>query len=93
MDISVVVIIKVQSTFWIYPPPPHTHTHFFESVLRPFQYYFSSYENGQSEGGAITGEPLEKNPPGTPASRTWLVSHVARAELEPTPGRAPWPSG
>ena len=58
MDISVVVIIKVQSTFWIYPPP-HTHTHFFESVLRPFQYYFSSYENGQSEGGAITGEPLE----------------------------------
>ena len=94
MDISVVVIIKVQSTFWIYPPPPppHTHTHFFESVLRPFQYYFSSYENGQSEGGAKTGEPLE-NPPGTPASRTWLVSHVARAELEPTPGRAPWPSG
>ena len=92
MDISVVVIIKVQSTFWIYPPPPpHTHT-FFESVLRPFQYYFSSYENGQSEGGAKTGEPLE-NPPGTPASRTWLVSHVARAELEPTPGRAPWPSG
>ena len=71
MDISVVVIIKVQSTFWIPPPPPHTH--FFESVLRPFQYYFSSYENGQSEGGAKTGEPLE-NPPGTPASRTWFVS-------------------
>ena len=92
MDISVVVIIKVQSTFWIYPPPPSPHTHFFESVLRPFQYYFSSYENGQSEGGAKTGEPLE-NPPGTPASRTWFVSLVARAELEPTPGRAPWPSG
>ena len=60
VDINVVVIIKVQSTFWIYPPPTHTHTRFFESVLRPFQYYFSSYENGQSEGGAKTGEPLEK---------------------------------
>ena len=54
------------------------------SVLRPFQDYFSSYETGQSVGGAKTGEPREK-PPGTPASRTWLVSHVARAGLEPTP--------
>ena len=27
---------------------------------------------------AKTGEPREK-PPGTPASRTWLVSHVASA--------------
>ena len=32
----------------------------------------------QSE--ANTGEPREK-PPGTPASRTWLVSNVARAGL------------
>ena len=56
---------------------------FFDSVLRPFQDYFSSYETGQSVGGAKTGEPREK-PPGTPASRTWLVSHVARAKLEPT---------
>ena len=31
--------------------------------------------------------PREK-PPGTPASRTWLVSHVAIAELEPTPDTA-----
>ena len=57
---------------------------FFNSVLRPFQGYFSSYETGQSVGGAKTGEPREK-PPDTPASRTWLVSHVARAGLEPTP--------
>ena len=60
---------------------------FFNSVLRPFQDYFSSYETGQSVGGAKTGEPREK-PPDTPASRTWLVSHVARAGLEPTPDTA-----
>ena len=30
------------------------------------------------------GEPREKTP-GTPASRTWLVSHVASAGLETTP--------
>ena len=54
------------------------------SVLCPFQDYFSSYETGQSVGGAKTREPREK-PPGTPASRTLLVSHVARAGLEPTP--------
>ena len=57
---------------------------FFISVLRPFQYYFSSYETGQSVGGAIMGEPQEKTQV-TPASRTWLVSHVARTGLEPTP--------
>ena len=56
---------------------------FFNSVLLPFQDYFSSYETGQSVGGAKTGEPREKLPD-TPASRTWLVSHVARAGLEPT---------
>ena len=65
---------------------------FVNSVLRPFQDYFSSYETGsyetgQSVGGAKTGEPREK-PPDTPASRTWLVSHVARAGLEPTPDTA-----
>ena len=60
---------------------------FFNSVLCPFQDYFSSYETGQSVGGAKTGEPREK-PPGTPASRTWLVSHVARAGLEPAPNTA-----
>ena len=39
------------------------------SVLHPFQDYFSSYETGQSAGGAKTGEPREKIP-GTPTSRT-----------------------
>ena len=57
---------------------------FSDSVLRPFQDYFSSYETGQSVSGAKTAEPREKSP-GIPASRTWLVSHVARAGLEPTP--------
>ena len=60
---------------------------FLNSVLRPFQDYFSSYETGQSVGGAKTGELREK-PPDTPASRTWLASHVARAGLEPTPDTA-----
>ena len=31
--------------------------------------------------GRKTGEPREKSPD-TPASRTWLVSHVARAGLD-----------
>ena len=60
---------------------------FFNSVLRPFEDYFCSYETGQSVGGVKTGEPREK-PPDTPASRTWLVSHVARSGLEPTPDTA-----
>ena len=34
---------------------------FFYSVLHPFQDYFSSYETGQSVGGAKTGEPPRKN--------------------------------
>ena len=54
---------------------------FFNSALHPFQDYFSSYETGQSVGGAKTGEPREKTH-GTPASRTWLVPHVASAGLE-----------
>ena len=57
---------------------------FFIQFNVSFQDYFSSYETGQSVGGAKTGEPREKTPD-TPASRTWLVSHVARAGLEPTP--------
>ena len=44
---------------------------FFNSVLRPLQDYFSSYETGQSVGGAKTGESQEKPPD---ISRTWLVS-------------------
>ena len=64
-----------------------SHLNFFfflNSVLRPFQDYFSSYETGR---GAKMGEPQEKTPD-TPASRTWLVSHVARAGVEPTPDTA-----
>ena len=36
---------------------------------------------------AKTGEPRAKTP-GTPASRTWLVSHVASAGFEPAPDTA-----
>ena len=32
---------------------------FFNSVLRPFQVYFISYETGQSVGGVKTGDPQE----------------------------------
>ena len=81
MDINVILNIKFQSSFRIYIST------FFKSVSRPFQDYFSSYDNGQSEGGTKTKEPREKTP-GTPASRTWLVSHVAREGLEPTPDTA-----
>ena len=38
---------------------------YFNSVLRPHQDYFSSYETGQSVGVLKTGEPREK-PPDTP---------------------------
>ena len=38
--------------------------------------------NQQNRGGAKTGEPREK-PPGTPVSRTWLVSHVASGGSNP----------
>ena len=54
---------------------------FIYSVLRAFQDYFSSCEMGQS---VRKGENREKKTPDTPASRTWLVSHVASAGLEPT---------
>ena len=51
-----------------------------------FKFYipFKIIQMGQSVGGAKMGEPREKTP-GTPASRTWLVSHVADVGLEPTP--------
>ena len=55
---------------------------FFDSVLRPFQDYFSSFETGQSVGGAKTREPQEKSPC-TPRGRTWPVSHVAKAGSNP----------
>ena len=60
---------------------------FFHSVFCPFQDYFTSYKTGQSVSEMKMGAPREK-PPGTPASRTWLVSHVARAGHEPTPDTA-----
>ena len=66
----------------------HIKTFFYYSVLRPFQDYFSSIS--QSVGGVKTEEAREK-PPGTPASRTWFVLHVASAScagLEPTPDTA-----
>ena len=68
----------------IYAKAKSRSADFLNSVLHPFQDHFSSYETGQSVGGAKTGEPREK-PPDTLASRTWLVSHMARAGLEPTP--------
>ena len=48
---------------------------FFFSVLRPFQAFSLIIQTNQSVGGAKTGVPGEK-PPDTPASRTWLVSHM-----------------
>ena len=53
------------------------------SFLRPF---VTHIETNQSEGrgGENPGVPGGK-PPDTPASRTWLVSHVASAGLEPKP--------
>ena len=41
------------------------------------QDYFTHFEQSQSQGGAKIGDPRP------PASRTWLVSHVTRARLEP----------
>ena len=52
--------------------------YFFNSVLRPFQDYFSS----RARRWAKTGDSREKN---TWHTRSWLVSHVASAGLEPTP--------
>ena len=87
------VVICQSHLLWRSRIPDHiSHSNtivriYFYSVLRPFQDYFSSHETGQSVGRAKTGEPREK-PPGTPASRTWLVSHVARVGLEPAPDTA-----
>ena len=60
---------------------------FFDSVLRPFQAFFTHIETNQSVGGAKTGVPGEKTPD-TPASRTWLVSHMnSRPVLGANPHR------
>ena len=51
----------------------------------PFK-IISLIETCQWVGGAKRESPGK--PPDTPASRTWLVSHVASAGLEPTPATA-----
>ena len=53
---------------------------FFDSVYRPFQDYFIHIETSQSVGGETGVSPGK--PPDTPASRTWLVSHVASAGMK-----------
>ena len=51
----------------------------------PFK-IISLIETSQSIGGRNGSTPGK--PPDTPASRTYLVSHMASAGLEPTPGTA-----
>ena len=51
----------------------------------PFK-LFTHIETNQSVGGAKTGVPGEK-PPDTPASRTWLVSHMNYELLGVNPHR------
>ena len=49
---------------------------------------FHSYRDEPIDRWGETGVPRENHLSDTPASRTWLVSHVASAELEPTPDTA-----
>ena len=57
---------------------------FLNSVLLPFQDYFSSYETGQSVGGRKLENP-KKNHLAHPQAELGLhVSHEASAGLEPT---------
>ena len=58
---------------------------FFIQFNVPFK-IISLIETSQSIGGRNGRTPGK--PPDTPASRTWLVSHVASAGLEPTPDTA-----
>ena len=48
---------------------------FFGFSFTSLSSFFTHIETNQSVGGAKTGVPGEK-PPDTPASRTWLVSHM-----------------
>ena len=67
---------------------PHTYFFFFFFLIQfnvPFK-IISLIETSQSIGGRNGRTPGK--PPDTPASRTWLVSHVASAGLEPTPDTA-----
>ena len=50
-------------------------TDFFLFSFTSLSRFFTHIETNQSVGGAKTGIPGEK-PPDTPASRTWLVSHM-----------------
>ena len=62
---------------------------FFIQFNVPFK-IISLIETGKSVwvgGGGRNGSTTGKTPD-TPASRTWLVSHVASAGLEPTPDTA-----
>ena len=61
----------------------HIYIFFFYLGFTACQGYFTHFEPSQSLGGTKTGDPREKNT-WPPASRTWLVSHVTRARLEPT---------
>ena len=63
--------------FWIF------FSFSFTSLSRLFQLIW----DGPISRWAKTGEPREKTPD-TPTSKTWLVSHVAKAGLEPTPDTA-----
>ena len=85
-DIIIISLVNLASLLLLYRSSRYKNRRFV-FVQRPFKDYFSSYETGQSVGGAKTSEPREKQSD-TPASRTWLVSHVARAGLEPTPDTA-----
>ena len=58
---------------------------FFIQFNVPFK-IISLIETSQSIGGRNGRTPGK--PPDTPVSRTWLVSHVASAGLEPTPDTA-----
>ena len=58
---------------------------FFIQFNAPFK-IISLIETSQSIGGRNGRTPGK--PPDTPASRTWLVSHMASAGLEPTPDTA-----
>ena len=71
--LTVFVLMALSRTFLFF---------FFIQFNVPFK-IISLIETSQSVGGAKLGKP-----PDTPASRTWLVSHVDSAGLEPTPGTA-----
>ena len=58
---------------------------FFIQFNVPFK-IISLIETSQWVGGRNGSTPGK--PPDTPASRTWLVSHVVSAGLEPTPDTA-----